>query len=131
MDKQETVTLEYIFPRPTMQDPFDGSFWAAGEVRKLAKRHADRLLKHPDCWAVSTKKAKLHESLKRDDLDEEEIEEDEDIDIEGDTPNLDVMTKDQIARLAKTRFNFDMDSGKQTKAQMMLQVRNLLATRGH
>lgn len=128
MDKQETKTLEYIFPRATMQDPFDGSTWASGDVRKLTKAHADRLLRHADCWAETTKKAKFHPSLTVRDDEEEQLEQEE---VEVDMPQLEGMTKEQLSRYAKAEFDFDLDGTKLTKAEMQKEVRNLLASRRH
>ena len=128
MDTKDTKTLEYIFPRARMQDPFDNSWWASGDVRKLATLHADRLLRHPDCWAETTKKAKLHPSLTVRDDEEEQLEQEE---VEMDMPQLEGMTKEQLSRYAKAEFDFELDGAKLTKADMQKEVRNLLASRRH
>jgi hypothetical protein len=118
------VKLKYIFDRDHMQDPFDESIWDRGEVRGLQDKHAQRLLRHPDCWEVTDEDETGEPVTPAPILEVEE----EQPDLIGKIPQLDRMNRPTMVALAAREFHMRLDEN-MPPAEMRAQLTKLLYSR--
>lgn len=117
--------IKYVGKRPDYPDCVadTGLVWTRGQVHPVDNYAASQLLQHPGNWvevglddpaaaeidpeALGAQASAFLESKR-------ELHEDRDEDLDPDEnpdpmPNINSMTKGNMVKLAKTRFNYDLD----------------------